>query len=112
MMKSMGEGLAQIEDAEDLKPVLIGIDGGWQIGYLLETLENGWVAVFVPQAPTPTAGNVIYLPAERIKPTGYLDAAGPVDREAYRHRIWRGASRHQPHTLRRLSKAATECGAD
>jgi uncharacterized membrane protein len=32
MMKSMGEGLAQIEDAEDLKPVLIGIDGGWQIG--------------------------------------------------------------------------------
>ncbi len=68
MMKSMGEGLAQIEGAEDLKPVLVGIDGGWQIGYLLESLENGWVAVFVPQAPTPTAGNVMYLPADRIRP--------------------------------------------
>jgi uncharacterized membrane protein len=68
MVKSMGEGLAQIEDANDLKPVLIGIDGGWQIGYMLESLENGWVAVFVPQAPTPAAGKVMYLPANRIRP--------------------------------------------
>jgi uncharacterized membrane protein len=68
MVKSMGEGLAQIEGAQDLKPVLISVDGGWQIGYLLEPLENGWVAVFVPQAPTPTAGSVMYLPANRIRP--------------------------------------------
>ena len=68
MVKSMGEGLAQIEGAQDLKPVLISVDGGWQIGYLLEPLENGWVAVFVPQAPTPTAGKVMYLPSDRIRP--------------------------------------------
>ena len=68
MVKSMGEGLAQIEGAQDLKPALIGVDAGWQIGYLLEILENDWVAVFVPQAPTPTAGTVMYLPANRIRP--------------------------------------------
>ena len=31
--------------------------GGWQIGYLLEPLANGWVTVFLPQAPTPMSGN-------------------------------------------------------
>jgi uncharacterized membrane protein len=68
LAKSMGEGLAQIEGTDNLKPALISIDGGWQIGYLLEPIENGWMAVFVPQAPTPMSGNVMYLPADRIRP--------------------------------------------
>jgi len=67
LVKSMGEGLAQIEGADDLKPALISIDGGWQMGYLLGPLENDWLAVFVPQAPTLTSGSVMYLPADRIK---------------------------------------------
>jgi uncharacterized membrane protein len=68
LVKSMGEGFAKIEGANDLKPVLISVDGGWQIGYLLESLQVGWVAVFVPQAPTPMSGNVMYLPTNRIRP--------------------------------------------
>jgi uncharacterized membrane protein len=64
----MAEGLAQIEGADNLKPALISVAAGWQIGYLLEPLENGWVAVFVPQAPTPMSGNVMYLPADRVRP--------------------------------------------
>jgi hypothetical protein len=51
LVKSMAEGLAQIESADDVKPALVSIEEGWQIGYLLESLENGWVAVFLPQAP-------------------------------------------------------------
>ena len=43
-------------------------DAGWQIGYLLEPLENGWVAAFVPQAPTPMSGNVMYMPSDRVRP--------------------------------------------
>lgn len=38
---------------------------GMADGYLLELLENGWVAVFLPQAPTPMSGNVMYLAVER-----------------------------------------------
>ena len=68
LVKSMAEGLAQIEGADNLKPALISVAAGWQIGYLLEPLENGWVAVFVPQAPTPMSGNVMYLPADRVRP--------------------------------------------
>src|SRR5262245_15571781 len=68
LVKSVAEGFAQIENAEHLKPALVNIEEGWQIGYLLETLQNGWVAVFLPQAPTPMSGNVMYLPAERVRP--------------------------------------------
>lgn len=69
MVKSVAEGLAHAEGASDeFKPVLISNEGGWEIGYLLEALDNDWVAVFVPQAPTPLAGNVRYFPADRIRP--------------------------------------------
>jgi uncharacterized membrane protein len=67
LVKTMATGLVQVENAEGAKPALISIEGGWQIGYLLEPLESGWVAVFLPQAPTPMAGNVMYLPADRVR---------------------------------------------
>jgi len=40
------------------------------MGYLLEQLENDWVAVFLPQAPTPMSGNIMYFPASRVRPLG------------------------------------------
>jgi uncharacterized membrane protein len=46
LIKSMAEGLAHIESASGLKPTLVSIEDGWQMGYLLERLENDWVAVF------------------------------------------------------------------
>ena len=67
MMKSMAEGLAQVEGADGVSPVLVNVEEAWQIGYLIEPLENGWVAVFLPQAPTPMSGNIMYLPEERVR---------------------------------------------
>jgi uncharacterized membrane protein len=68
MVKSMAEGLAQLESASGIKPALISIEDGWQIGYLIEPLENGWVSVFLPQAPTPMSGNIMYFPSDRVRP--------------------------------------------
>ena len=68
MFKSVAEGFTQIESASNLQPALINIEDGWQIGYVLERLENDWVAVFLPQAPTPMSGNVMYLPSGRVRP--------------------------------------------
>jgi uncharacterized membrane protein len=68
MVKSMAEGLAQVEGADGARPALINIEEAWQLGYVLETLGNGWVAVFLPQAPTPLSGNAMYLPEERVRP--------------------------------------------
>ncbi len=68
MMKSMAEGLTRLENTTGIKPALVSIEGGWQIGYLLEPLENGWLSVFLPQAPTPMSGNIMYFPADRVRP--------------------------------------------
>ena len=68
MVKSMAEGFAHIEGAGSLKPSLVFIEDGWQIGYTLEPVGDGWVAVFLPAAPTPMSGTLIYLPADRVRP--------------------------------------------
>jgi len=68
LVKSVAEGFTQIENAQNLKPVLVNIEEGWQIGYFLESLQPGWAVVFVPQAPTPMSGNVMYLPEGRVRP--------------------------------------------
>ena len=68
MIKTMADGLTQIEGANNLMPALVSIEGGWQVGYVLEEVSDGWIAVFLPQAPTPMSGNVMYMPAERVRP--------------------------------------------
>jgi uncharacterized membrane protein len=67
MVKTMAEGLAQVEDSTAIQPALINLEGGWQLGYVLEEVRTGWVAVFLPQSPTPMSGNVMYLPVERVR---------------------------------------------
>jgi uncharacterized membrane protein len=67
VVKGMTAGLARLEDDAGLTPVLVDIEDAWQLGYLLEPVGNGWVAVFLPQAPTPMSGNVMYLPATRVR---------------------------------------------
>jgi uncharacterized membrane protein len=67
MVKTMAEGLAQVERSTAIQPALINLEGGWQLGYVLEEVRTGWVAVFLPQSPTPMSGNVMYLPAERVR---------------------------------------------
>jgi uncharacterized membrane protein len=70
LVKGMAEGVARIESASSLEPVLVGTGDGWQMGYLLEHLENDWVTVFLPQAPTAMSGNVMYIPRNLVRPLG------------------------------------------
>jgi len=67
MVKSLAEGMTQVEGVQGLRPALVSIEGGWQLGYQIEELQDGWVTVFLPQSPTPMSGNVMYLPATRVR---------------------------------------------
>ena len=67
VVTSMAEGLTKIEQGTGLRPALVAAEGTWQICYVLEELGRGWVAVFIPQAPTPLSGNVLYVPSERVR---------------------------------------------
>jgi uncharacterized membrane protein len=66
-VKSMTAGLAQLEGDAGMTPVLVDVGEGWKIGYQIEPVGNGWVTVFLPRAPSPTSGEVLYLPAARIR---------------------------------------------
>ncbi len=70
VVTSMAEGLAKIEHSEGLVPVMVSTDGSWQLGYALEELGGGWTAVFIPQSPTPMSGNVLFVPAAKVRPLG------------------------------------------
>ena len=68
VVTSMAEGLTKVEAADGLKPVLVEADDGWQLAYALETVQDGWIAVFIPQSPTPLSGNVVYVSNDRVRP--------------------------------------------
>jgi uncharacterized membrane protein len=68
MVKAMADGFANVEGGENLQPVLVFIDDTWQLAYHMEDLHDGWVAVFVPQSPTPMSGNILFVEATRVRP--------------------------------------------
>ncbi len=66
-MKSIGAGLVGLEDDGKHHVVLAQIEEAWQIGFLMETLENGYHAVFVPDAPHPWSGSVYLMTEDRFR---------------------------------------------
>ena len=68
MVKSLADGLTQLETSTGMQPVLMRGDEGWMLGYLMEELPDCWRVVFLPASPTPMSGNVMYVEATRVKP--------------------------------------------
>jgi uncharacterized membrane protein len=67
MVKSLADGLTQIESDDGIQPVLMRGDEGWMLGYQMEELPGGWRVVFLPASPTPMSGNVLYVEAARVR---------------------------------------------
>jgi uncharacterized membrane protein len=67
MVKSLADGLTQIESDEGIQPVLMRGDEGWMLGYQMEELPGGWRVVFLPASPTPMSGNVLYVEASKVR---------------------------------------------
>jgi uncharacterized membrane protein len=66
-MKSLGESMVGIEKEGAHEVVLARIEDAWQIAFLVERIEGGHVAVFVPGAPSPWSGSVYFMTDDRIK---------------------------------------------
>jgi hypothetical protein len=56
-----------VEKQTGQQVVLARIEDAWQIAFLVERLEGGHVAVFVPGAPNPLSGSVYFMTQDRIK---------------------------------------------
>lgn len=55
-------------DEHTMEPCLAEIEEALVPAFIVEELENGQYTVLVPSAPTPMAGSIYILPAERVHP--------------------------------------------
>lgn len=73
LMKSVAHGA--IGDSEGVKVGLANIDDAWLIAFIMEAEHDGLLTVFVPSAPTPTAGSVYFLRPDQVRPVNVSVAA-------------------------------------
>jgi uncharacterized membrane protein len=67
-IKGMTGSLSDSEAEQSFKPVAVVQDDMVQIGYEVERLADGWVAVYLPGAPDTRSGSVAYFTDDRIVP--------------------------------------------
>ncbi len=68
-IKGIVENLRQTEEiAETFHPVLVWFDDNAQIAFETQRVPGDKVAVYLPGAPNPWSGSVVYVDSERVKP--------------------------------------------
>lgn len=75
LLKSVAQGKLGIEAEANVQVGLIRASTGWQIVFVMERHPNGLLTIFVPSAPSPTAGNVYFIPKHEVRLTDLSVAA-------------------------------------
>ncbi|GAA3725933.1 MULTISPECIES: DUF502 domain-containing protein [Flavobacterium] len=66
-MKSMNENILGFESKEDLKVIMVPTDAGWQFAFLIEQISENVFTVFIPDAPNPWSGSVVFVEKKDIR---------------------------------------------
>jgi uncharacterized membrane protein len=74
-LKGAGESALGMEGQAPYPLVLARIEDAWQFGFLIERLEGGHAAVYVPSSPNPLSGSVYFMGPDRIRPSNVPVAA-------------------------------------
>jgi uncharacterized membrane protein len=67
-IKGMTGSLSDADAEQSLKPIAVIQDDMVLVGYEVERLTDGWVAVYLPGAPDTRSGSVAYFTDDRIVP--------------------------------------------
>src|SRR3954469_12381001 len=67
-LRGLAKRLAGQSEEQTLQPALVELEDALVPALIVEELEDGSVTVLVPSAPTPMAGSVYILPANRVHP--------------------------------------------
>ena len=67
LIKGITETAAGLESHNLKEVVLVNIEEVWQIGFLMERIDDDLNAVFIPGAPNPLAGDVVYVNWDRLQ---------------------------------------------
>jgi len=74
MVKSMAadaaKNLARIESSNQVEVVYVKAGEGWQIGFLTDRTSENMHAVFLPDAPSPTSGTLMFLAPDQYEASG------------------------------------------
>ena len=67
-VKNLAENMQQSEEiANSFVPVLVRSDDNWQMAFETDRPAEGIVAVYLPGAPNPWSGSVVFFSAERVR---------------------------------------------
>jgi len=67
--RQVAAGALGMDDLQKHPVVLLQGDGAWRVAIQVEAARNGFVKVFIPNAPNPLGGSVQIVPADRVKLT-------------------------------------------
>ena len=67
-LKGAGESVLG-QEGQAYPVVLARIEDAWQFGFVIEELNGGYRAVFVPDAPNPMSGAVYFMGPDRVRAT-------------------------------------------
>ncbi len=66
-IKGFTDSMAQTDEmAQTFQPVLVQFDDYAQIAFEVERTEKGHAVIYLPGAPNPWSGSVVYVDAERV----------------------------------------------
>ncbi len=67
LIKGMTEAAAGLDSKHLKEVVLVNLEEVWQIGFLVERIDEQLTVVFIPSAPNPMAGDVVIVKWDRLK---------------------------------------------
>lgn len=74
-LKGAGESVLGQEGQTPYPVVLARIEDAWQFGFVIEELDGGHRAVFVPGAPNAMSGSVYFMGPDRVRATNVTVSA-------------------------------------
>ena len=67
MVGDMSHGMDKLSGESKVKTVFVSIEECWQIGFWMDTLASGELAVYVPGAPSPLSGSLYFMAPDRVR---------------------------------------------
>ena len=100
MVKSLAEGLTQLETGTGMQPVLMRGDEGWMLGYQMEETAGRLASDFPAGVADANVGQCHVRRSLARAAARSLDARRNAAGQAARHRFGGEAARHQPRCQR------------
>jgi uncharacterized membrane protein len=66
--RGIGESIAGAEPSGLQQPVMVSIEDAWQLGMVVDKLEDGLLAVYIPSVPEGRSGSLYFMDPDRVRP--------------------------------------------